>query len=265
MKKDGTIIDLYEDKNIWVSSFRISSPSPEHMTDSIEGRNGSIYFGTTIKERKITSSLMIEANNEQEFDLLRDEIFQLFNPLQKFYIIRDLQPGKRMEVSVLNEYNLNYLSLEDGEFDIEFIIHSAFVESVGSTLTAVNIDTLWQVSGMEAKDLIYKQTSPTFKIYNDGNVLIDPRIVPLIITFKGASNNLSIKNITTGDEWTFSGTSNPDDSIILDGIRSTKNGLSIYRETNHKLITLIPGMNEFELTGATDPFEISFDFYFYYL
>jgi hypothetical protein len=165
---------------------------------------------------------------------------------------------------VTMQYNLE-LRRTLTEFDIEFIIHSAFVESVGSTLTAVNIDTLWQVSGMEAKDLIYKQTSPTFKIYNDGNVLIDPRIVPLIITFKGASNNLSIKNITTGDEWTFSGTSNPDDSIILDGIRSTKNGLSIYRETNHKLITLIPGMNEFELTGATDPFEISFDFYFYYL
>ncbi|MCV5307201.1 phage tail family protein, partial [Escherichia coli] len=88
-------------------------------------------YGTTLKDRKITSTISVEAFDFVDFDLVRDEIFRIFNPLEKFYIIRDLQPGKRMEVSVDNDFDIDYVTLEDGEFQIDFIIHSVFLESVG--------------------------------------------------------------------------------------------------------------------------------------
>src|SRR5699024_1306520 len=74
----------------------------------------------------------------------------------------------------------------------------------------------------------------------------------LKITYKGNSENLRIRNLTTGDEWAYNGTTNTSDVIVLEGIRSTKNGLSIFRQTNKRLLTLAPGWNEFEIVGAPD-------------
>ncbi|PFY60299.1 phage tail protein, partial [Bacillus toyonensis] len=48
-------------------------------------------------------------------------------------------------------------------------------------------------------------------------------------------------------------------------VRSTKNSLSIVRDTNKKAISLKEGINDFEVTGAKGVFSISFDFRFQYL
>lgn len=263
---DGTVIDLHEDKNLWISSFRIHSPSPEHITETITGRHGSIRHGTTLKERKITSEISIEAVDPIDFDLYRDEIFRIFNPLREFYIIRDLQPGKRMKVSVANEFDIDYLSLEDGEFSIEFVIHSVFLESIGTTLDEFIFDSnLWQIGqGLIAEDLKYVHNSSTFKIYNAGDYEVDPRIVPLEITFKGSSNQLKIINQTTGDSFLYNGSTTPEDMIVLDRVKTFKNGISILGDTNRKCITIAPGWNEFIVTGASG-IEIKFNFRFYYL
>jgi phage-related protein len=266
---DGTIVDLHEDKNLWVSSFRILSPSPEHITETVTGRHGSIRHGTTLKERKITSKISVEAVDYIDFDLFRDELFRIFNPLKEFYIIRDLQPGKRMKVSVASEFDIDYLTLEDGEFDIDFVIHSVFLESIGATLDDFSFDSeLWQFGqGLIADDgLQYIHTDATFSIYNAGDIEIDPRDFPLEITFTGASNNLGITNLTTGDYWEYQGTTNAGDTILLDRVKAFKNGTSILGNTNRKQLRLAPaGWNEFVVSGAVSPFEIKFNFRFYYL
>jgi hypothetical protein len=111
---------------------------------------------------------------------------------------------------------------------------------------------------------MYTHSTTSFKIYNaaDG-VTIDPRVVPLLITFTGASTNLQIKNLTTGDVWAYTGTTTASNTIKLDGIRSLKNNTSIFANTNHQVITLAPGYNDFQIVGATGSFTISFSFRFY--
>lgn len=266
--KNGKILDLYN-KNLWVESFRIFSPSPEHETETIKGRHGSIHYDTTLKDRKITCTISVEAFDFFDFDLFRDEIFRIFNPLEKFYIIRDLQPGKRMEVSVDSEFDIDYETLEDGEFTIDFVIHSVFLESIGTTMDSFTFDSnLWQIGqGLIAEDTKYSHNTTSFRIYNAGDVLIDPKYMPLKIKYKGKSNNLTIKNNTTGDIWNYTGvTTTLNDVITLDGVRAYRNVLgSIFKNTNWGLITLKPGWNDFVLTGTTDNFEIEFDFRFYYL
>lgn len=249
--KDGSIIDLH-DENLWVSSFRILSPEASHITDTIEGRHGSIYFGTELRERKITANFQIEADNYTDFDSLRDEMFQIFNSMEKFYIIRDLQPTKRMEVSVEGSFDIDYVTLEDGEFSVDFVIHSVYLESNQTTL--------------ESNPTGYTYTTTTFTIDNKGHIPIDPRFMPLLITYTGASlNPFTIKNVTTGDTWIHNGTSLTNDIIRLDKVRSTKNSLSILGSTNRKLITLAKGLNQFQLSGTSGAFEISFDFRYYYI
>lgn len=264
--KDGSIVDLHE-KNLWVSSFRILSPTPEHVTETVEGRHGSVLLETRLKERLIRTTIQVEAVDPIDFDLFRDELFRIFNPLEELYIIRDLQPGKRMKVRVANDFDIDYITLEDGEFSVDFVIHSVFLESVGTTLNPFTFDSeLWQIGqGLEAEDLKYVHNTANFRIFNAGDIDIDPRIFPLIITFTGASTNLTITNQTTGDVWQYTGTTTASDTITLDGVRSLKNGASIFGQTNRKLITLKSGWNDFTVTGATGSFTISFDFRFYYL
>ncbi|PEP89093.1 hypothetical protein CN585_28780 [Bacillus toyonensis] len=111
----------------------------------------------------------------------------------------------------------------------------------------------------------YLHNTTSFLIYNAGDTQVDPRHMPLRITFTGASENLKIKNKTTKEEWIYTGTTTDTDIIVIDQVRSTKNSLSIVRDTNKELITLNSGFNDFEITGATGAFSISFDFRFYYL
>ncbi|PFC88561.1 phage tail protein [Bacillus anthracis] len=264
--KDGRDLDLHN-INLWVESFRILSPSPDHETESIKGRHGSIHYGTTLKDRKVTSTISIEAFDFVDFDLLRDEIFRIFNPLEKFYIIRDLQPGKRMEVSVDSEFDIDYETLEDGVFQIDFIIHSVFLESIGTTMDSFTFDSnLWQIGqGLRGEEMKYIHNTTEFRILNAGDATINPKYMPLKITYTGSSDKLTIKNKTTTEYWSYSGTSEGSEVIELNGVKSTKNGNSIFGSTNWGLITLKPGWNYFTLNGTGGDFEIKFDFRFYYL
>lgn len=125
--------------------------------------------------------------------------------------------------------------------------------------------TTWAELGITEKTVYVVESTTTFKIYNAGDEKIDPRSKPLVIEFRGTSTNLSIKNLTTLDTWSYTGTTLKTDFLKIAGVRSLKNGLSIFKDTNRKLITLQPGWNEFELTGTQGFFRITFQFRFNYL
>ena len=177
------------------------------------------------------------------------------------------QPDKRWKVQSTGEFSPDRIG-DNGEFNIGFISFSPFAESIGTTMDPLTTDNkLWQFGqGLTSDDVSYTHSTSSFSIYNAGDETINPRRIhtPLIIEIVGESTNLAIKNKTTGDEWNYTGTTFGTDSIKLNGVRSTKNGLSIFRDTNKKLITIAPGWNEFEVTGATS-FTISFDFRYYYI
>lgn len=264
-KLDETIIET-EEYGIKLLTYSISSPSPRVVTEEIENRDGHVELGTTFGGRKIRASFFMRSYDMLDYTLLRNEVFRLFMTKELFYL-HDPKQKKRWLVRAANEFDIEKISPTGGKFEIEFISPSPYAESIGTTLDPLTFDAeLWQIGqGLVGDDLIYRHITSSFRIYNAGDVTVDPRCFPLVISFKGASTNLKIKNNTTGDEWEYSGTTAAGDTIELNGIRSLKNGSSILSQTNRKLINLVPGWNDFTLTGATNPFEISFDFRFYYL
>jgi hypothetical protein len=257
VRKDGTTYDLKE-LGIRTKDFIVSSPSYRHETEEIEGGDGVVDLGTTLDARDITCVFRMTAADISEVPLLRNEVFRIFNSQESFYLIDEREPGKRWEVKCSNSYTIaqNFIY---GDFQVNFIAFTGVAESVDSTLNMA----LAQMSGNKTQS--YKHTTASFEILNDGDKEINPRRIPLVIQYKGASTNLEIKNLTTGDIWSYTGTSAAGDIIELTGIRSTKNSLSIFRNTNKKLISLAPGWNEFQLVGASGSYEISFDFRFYTL
>lgn len=264
-KPDGTTINT-NDFGLRLVSFSPNSLPYEVQTEDVEGRAGAIYAGTKIGVRALDAELNFWGKNEYDFVLFRDEIFNLFHSNQPFYVIDELEPGKQWKVAV-DPYTLERIRYVKGNIKITFKALYPYAESIGTTLTSKTFTSdVWQIGqGLITEDLVYTFTTNTFSIYNAGDIEIDPREVPLTISVQGASSNLIIKNKTNGDTWSYDGTTASNDTVKIEGIRSTKNGLSIFKNTNRQLIRINKGWNDFELMGMTGSITTSFDFKFYYL
>lgn len=261
---NGAKINL-EDIGLVPLKFIIDSPSPRHNFEIVEGRSGHLDMGTTLDGRTMRVECLLKAKDMYDYSLLTNEVFKIFNALTEFYLIHAYEPKKRWKVKTAQSYTPERLNIRNGIFTIDFISPSPYAESYGTTLDPFTFTgEKWQVGqGLISEDLKYVHNTNTFSIYNGSDIDLDPREFHLKIKYQGASNNLTIKNLTTGDEWKYNGSSGANDTILLDGVRSLKNSLTIFGQTNRKLITLKQGWNDFTLTGTSGSFLISFDFRFY--
>ncbi|MBN6889896.1 phage-related protein [Cytobacillus horneckiae] len=264
-RKDGTIYNLRE-LGIRTKEFDVNSIPPVHETEIVSGRPGQIDMGTRYDSRIITCLFFSASRDLDDYPLKRNEIFQMLRSDESFYLIDSRESTKRWEVKVNNSFGLTR-KFTFGEFSVDFICNKGFSESVGVTPNPFEFsEGVWGVGqGLIAEDWKYSFSNQSFQVFNAGTEAIDPRYLDLKIKFVGASSNLLIRNLTTGEEWNYKGNSNVSDVILLDGIRSTKNNLSIFRDTNKKILTLAPGRNNFSVTGNTGAFVIDFEFRFYYV
>lgn len=254
------------ESGITVDRLIIDSLEPKHMREEIEDVDGFIDQGTVYGGRTMTGDFIAAPYDFYDRTFLQNEIFRIFETREPFYLIRDCEPGKRWLVKVDSKFTIETGVIN--KFSINFISNSPFSESVLRTIDGFSFDSdAMQVDmGLIGEDLRYIHNSTSFRIYNAGEITINPKKhLEYKITYKGASEYLTISNLTTNEKWSYEGASKADESIELKGIRSTKNNASIFGNTNRKLITLAPGWNAFQLTGTIGNFEISFDFRYRYL
>lgn len=263
----GKVYD-FSANGIKTIDFNPDSPSHREKTDEVEGMHGVIDFSDTLLPRIIKSRFNLQAVDSVDYTLKRNEIFKLLSRREPFYIQSDTESGKRWKVKSTGTYTFERIMANKGFFNVDFISFLPFSESVGTTQDEFTFTSgLWQIGqGLTTSaEMKYTHSTNEFSIYNAGDTPIYPQYLPMVITFRGASSGLQIENLTTGDIWTFNGTTAEGDEIKIDGIRPTKNSLGIVRQSNKKVITIAEGWNDFKITGATSPFEISFDFRFYYV
>lgn len=264
--QNGDKYDIHDD-DIWVESFRILSPSVNYNTGDIEGRNGQVHYGSDFNTRNIRISMQKHGVDLEDFDLWRDEVFNIFRPGEPLKLIRDIQPHKVIECYVSNEYDIDYTTCQDGDFTIEFIMFEPFIKS---RLTTSDIDK----EGLRYGDgwshgmgLLYDDEShrythndTSFNIYNAGNVPVHPFQQDLKITIEDASKGYELKNETTGD--VFKITDDVNGAIIMDGANITNGNSQALGKTNRKYISLARKWNSFTQNQSA---KVSFDFRFYYL
>jgi hypothetical protein len=271
-KSDGQKFIISSNKDMKVLMFLPSSPLFNAQYEKIPGRHGDLDLpgGSFGSQESIKSRIFFRSRDIYDFYLFRDEIFHLFASQEPFYITTNREPGKRWKVRVAARYEVEPKGNGSyGVFDIVFKSASPFCESIGTTLDPFTFDSeMWQIGqGLIAEDTKYIHNTTSFRIFNAGHVTIDPKFMDLKIKYRGKSNNLTIKNVTTGDLWSYTGsTTTLRDVITLDGVKAYRNVLgSIFKNTNWGLIRLDPGWNDFILSGTTGDFKIEFDFRFYYL
>lgn len=223
----------------------IPSPSYRTVTEEIEGRAGIIVLERTLSTRNLIGEFFSQAKTYDESLSIRDGIFNLLGNGQAFYVSENKNPLRRWRV-FLEDWTPERMTREVHKFEIPLAATSGTSETINVIKKAF--------------------TTNTFRYKNEGSVTIDPRMhSETEITFKGASSKLRIVNKTTGEEWSWTGDTLSDDVIKLKGVRALKNDVSIYRESNKKLITIISGWNEFEVIGTTGDFELIIRSRFYFL
>lgn len=265
---DGTSFDI-EEYGLKRLFHRIPSTEIEHITEEIDGCDGEIIVETRYKNRTISVEMMYQTVDILDYYLIRDELNGIFTRKDAFFIIFKREPYKRWKVKLETQFKTEphpYV----GTFTVEFRTVIPYAQSVGTSLELAeqNFDSgLWGFGSRIDVDIDYEYVfnQPNFVIHNIGNVPIDPRQHDLEIVLKGTfSNGVTIKNATTEDEYRYNGSLSSADELKLSGIRTFKNGISDFRRTNHKLITLGVGANNFTVEGGTVN-SIAFNFRFLYL
>lgn len=218
-----------------------------------------------IEHRQIQVEIFLEAYDFDDHYLLRDKLYEQLSQEEELYFHESRLPYKRWRVIIQGDI-IPTKGYRNSHYTMTFLAINGYSESIASTLNKHEFsEDVWQFGmGLTFEPQQYIFDKPRFEVENLGNIKIDPRTMPLVIEFIGASNNLEIHNRTTGDIWKYNGTTTATQKITLNGINSYKSGTNILKDTNKQLITLDSGFNEFEIKGATGKMMITFDHKFYY-
>lgn len=249
----------------------ISSIGKERVTDRIEGSNEEINFGSTYTGRDVELHISMRANDTQDYRLLRDEVYAMFDLGDELYVSESYQPGKRYLISVDERYIPERLNQRVATAKIQCTkIGLPFAES---TLTSMDIDKNglrygdgWSY-GMgllyDEESQKYSHNSTSFRIHNPSDITVHPFEQEMKITLTGITGKgFEMKNRTTGDTFKINDTMKPADTFIIDGANMTYNNVQGLRKTNKNYIRLAKGWNDIRLSSSA---KVEFDFKFYYL
>ncbi|MGM7635631.1 phage tail family protein [Bacillus sp. Hm123] len=261
------MIDI-KDYGLRCLKYFVPPPASDDVTEQIDGMDGRLFIESFYSDRTIRVELALKGKSIEDMRKLKTKFNRLFAQKEEFFVVFKAEPHRRYRVKLANVPDWEAASQRLASTTVEFKMYGIYAESPGTTLKMPPFYHYYQVGDGKIDEgdpvVQYIHSTNNFAVFNDSDVPIDPRNKEIVIELKGMLVNPSIINSTTGDEWSWTGSAAKDDVIKLDGIRSLKNGQSIFKDTNKKLISLVPGWNYFEISGATD-FTISFDFRFYYI
>lgn len=268
--------------DIWRSNeigFRLKEFVPhsspvENNFESALGRPGTIDMGAVHGQTTIDVTGDFFAYDAASFPDYRDRLIKQLNTLEAFYLFDSRQPFKRYLVRLDGSIDASQFNASaKGEASFTFVtVFLPYAESyVTSLQPRVFEDEGWSWgANIEWSDEDFVFDSTSFVVPNWGDVPVNPRFVnpyqmDLVIRFSGASTGLTIANLTTGETWQYNESTLVTDNVVISGISAKKNGTSILRDTNLAVLTLTPGDNQFQISGTSGAFTISFEFRFPYL
>ena len=250
----------------------VGSVAKNRVTEEVDGRAGVVDYGFNYTDRPVSLFLRIKAADKIDFRLLRNEVFATFDVGSAFYVAETDVPSRVLKVVVDESYMPDRLTEEYADFDINCrTLDSVFWESKYTTLElhdsgySATSEKYGLVDNIDDEKVKYRFTENNFTVYNAGNVTVEPESMYINILFWYCSipgGKMTIKNMTTGDVLEINRTENRR-HIRQDGINVTVGGVNRFRDTNRRFISLAPGDNRFEITGAIfDEVRIDFKYYF---
>lgn len=234
----------------------------------IPGIDGAVNQYKTYSNYQVPAKFFLRFENWQDYKLAKHQINRLFSSRKLIRIRTDVEPAMVRFVMpnppeiAPTEAGAHYTS-----FTENFDNPSGYRYSLYRSDSLPNIANGWQFGMNLPKTLpSYHFTSKSFKVYNASDIAIEPykQKHDLRILFKFSGSQMKITNKTNGSSYTYKNSSNGNDQIILDGIRTTLNGNPASANTDYGTVTLETGWNDIDVSGA-DNVDITFSFPFIYL
>ena len=250
----------------------VGSVGKERTVDTVDGRPGVVDYGFNYTDRPVSLFLRIKAADATDFRLLRNEVFATFDVGSAFYVAEADVPSRVLKVVVDESYIPDRLTEEYADLDINCrTLDSVFWETKYTTLElhdsgySATAEKYGLVDNIDDEKVQYRFSENNFTVYNAGNVAVEPESMYISILFYYCSipdGKMTVKNLTTGNTLIINSTENRK-HIRQDGMVFTIGGVNRFRDTNRSFISLAPGDNRFEITGATFD-EARIDFKHYY-
>ena len=276
-----------------VLSFMASGIKKRSGSDYSDGRPGRINYHSEDEYRTITLTVQATAEDMHDIAHLRDAINELFDGdmLLREMRIKDVtveyeslgqrtgelqleEPeyvnGKQIKVAMVNSPEIDDTTLVS-TFTVEFeTTDLPYFESIYTTLELndtgfdATAEKYGLVDNIDDEKVKYRFTESNFTVYNAGNVTVEPESMELVIQISNTSTpgTLSLRNLTTGEEFRLT-KSLSERHISLRGMNILDGTVNAFRDSNRRLVSLVPGDNQFEITGATFS-EVWFSFKYYY-
>ena len=250
----------------------VGSVGKDRVTEAIEGRTGVVDYGFNYTDRPVSLFLRIKSTDKIDFRLLRNEVFAMFDIGNAFYVAETDVPSRVLKVVVDESYIPDRLTEEYADFDINCrTLDSVFWASKYTTLElhdsgySATAEKYGLVDNIDDEKVKYRFTESNFSVYNAGNVTVEPESMELEILIKNVviTDKMTIRNHRTGENHTYNfSTVNPSEYKIK-GMMVHRSSVNVFRNTNKRFISLKPGDNNIEITGATFS-EVIFNFKYYY-
>jgi len=127
---NGEIVDMHEDLGLWVSSFQIASPNASHKLTEVSGMDGAYKAYTKMKTRGINISFQVNESSLLDLDVLKHKVFSTFYSKEIYKIVRDIKPDQEIYAIQDGNYEFDYISDSDAEFDIGLIMPDPYIYSI---------------------------------------------------------------------------------------------------------------------------------------
>lgn len=233
----------------------------------INGTDGVMMGPSTFGPFKLVLRFSYIGEDITDYKLVKSKLRSLLYQRKPYYVIHSDMPGKKY--AVYCESNaIEDLTNKFGTFEVTFVVYKGYSESLYMTDQYSLMSDKWQFESgvMPDADIKYKHTRQKFSIYNGSSDTINPRMrhqLQIWIRLK-TTTGFQLVNKTTGDVFEYKGKLETNQSFLIDGAYPYIEKKRCGRLTNHGLITLAPGYNDFEIWGTVSNVEMQFIFPFIY-
>lgn len=253
-KIDGSV-SSFEESGFRTVDFVVESPSFSFDEKVVNSITGTVPTQKTRLPRKISVTFSMLFADWIDFAMMRQRLYDLVanSPL---YLIEERKQGEMWECYPEDGFSIPQLNMFS-KFTIDFTCFAGKSMAIGTTTQKETFTKLDYYNLPTTVDDYKSIEKVVFKIFNPG-LEIDPRNrnAHFKVIYKGVSNNFSVTNLTTHETYEHYGFTGEDDTLIIDGINSFKNGKSVFLDTNKKLITLAHGWNEIVLQGVPNAVDL---------
>lgn len=228
------------------------------------GVDGALTFMNVFAPFSLAIKFRLRAMDNYDYNLIKAELKSLLNRRNSYYVVHEKMPGKKYAV---NQAEIEYdrKNAKHATLTITFNCFKGYSESLNRTIEKQPfIKDGWQFSqGLTTEDKQYQFNTNTFKVYNGSDDMVDPikrHDLDIAISCV-AAKNLTIINKSTGDVFKYNKPLEKANTLLLSGVYPHLDGIRCGIDTNHGIIRLAGGYNNFEITGAKD-INIAFSFPF---